>query len=192
MTSILDTDNALTSWATVQDYGGIPEDNRAYAEGLINGASWMLNSMTNRKLLARALTEYYDGDGTNTLLLRNPPLNLVTNLYDDPAREWGTDTIVSTDNYVTYEAQGKIVATETSFSVGAKVIKIVYNGGYATVPYDLAMGCIELVCYWYDRYKNKRYGIKSISTEARNITYMQDIPSTVRELTDLYRKAWIL
>ncbi len=191
MATILDSTNALTLLATVQAYAGGATEADNTLERLINGASEMLNALTNRKLKARSLTEYYDGDGSNVILLRQRPCNSVTTLHDDTLRSWGSSTLVDSGDYTIVADEGRVYATGTSFSTGVKVLKIVYNGGLSTVPVDLEMACIELTIYWYNKYFKQKVGIKSVSNEGRNVTYIDDIPQLVYTVADKYRRWWV-
>ena len=189
--AILDTANSLTSVANVQAFGQVPETDQDEIRTLINGASEMLNTLTNRKLKARALTEYYDGTGSDTILLRQRPCNSVTTLHDDPERSWGSTTLVTATDYTVITDEGLIVATGTSFSVGVKVLKIVYNGGLSTIPVDLELACLELVMYWYNRHFKQKIGIASVSRGDSSTTYDQNLPRVVETVAAKYRKYWL-
>ena len=191
MPSILDTANALTALATVNTYAGIATGDDNTVERLINGASEMLNSLTNRKLLARSLTEYYTGDGSDTILLRQRPCNSVTSIYDDPEYSYGADTLVDSDDYTTIADEGKIIAVGTAWSTIVNALKVTYNGGLSSVPVDLEMACIELTVYWYNKYFKQKVGIKSVANDGRNVTYIDDIPQLVYTVAEKYRKYWV-
>ena len=190
-TSPLDSVNALTSWETVQGFAGAKDEDMDNINRLINGSSLLLNSLTNRKLKARALTEYYDGDGSDIILLRERPCNSVTYLYDDPERSWGATTVVTSTDYTVITEEGKIIGTGTSFSTGYKVLKIIYNGGLSAIPMDLEMTCVELVSYWYNKFYKAKVGIKSVTNEGRSMTYIDDIPQIVYTVAEKYRKYWV-
>jgi len=191
MPSILDSTNALTALATVNTYAGIASGDDNTVERLINGASLLLNSLTNRKLLARSLTEYYTGDGSSVILLKQRPCNSVTSIYDDPAYSYGADTLVSSDDYQILSDEGKIIAVGTAWSTTVNALKVTYNGGLSAVPVDLEMACIELTVYWYNKYFKQKIGIKSVSNDGRNVTYIDDIPGVVYTIADKYRKYWV-
>ena len=87
----------------------------------------------------------------------------------------------------------EIRLTGTSFSMGdAKAIKIIYNGGYSTVPYDLENGVVNLVVYWYDKYFQRRIGLKGVSDDVGNRTYYTDIPKDVIDVANNYVKPVVL
>lgn len=48
---------------------------------MINRASIFANDYTQRLLLSRVNTDYYDGDGTGTLILNQYPVSTLSNLY---------------------------------------------------------------------------------------------------------------
>lgn len=192
MAGTLDSTNALIGLAQVAAAIGSPSVDNDFVNDLINAASWCANTMCDRKLKARDLTEYYDGDGDVVLLLQQRPVVSVTALYQDAGRTFGADTEIDSGDYELYSERGKIVLTGTVFIVGPRVIKITYNAGYAIVPHDLENAVLELVAYWYDHYKSKRVGIKSIAREGRSVTYRDDIPGHVKDVFWDYKKIVVL
>lgn len=96
------------------------------------------------RLIAAANTEYYDGDGTATLYLRqhNPfaeatprsvTLTSVTTIATDD-----TETALTAPeltNVVKYP--DKLVRRSGYFTAGSRNIKVVYTTGYVTVPVDI-------------------------------------------------------
>jgi len=96
----LDTVNALVSLADAKAFlkiSAASED--TVIENMINRASAFANDYTQRLLLSRVNTDYYDGDGTGTLILNQYPVTALSNLYDDVDRAFGAGTAinVSTD-----------------------------------------------------------------------------------------------
>jgi len=87
----------------------------------------------------------YDGDGTDTLLLRQFPIVSVTSLFDDPDRSYGASSQISSSDYMIYANEGKIVLDGLTFTRGRQNIKVVYSAGYSTIPEDLKSACEMLV-----------------------------------------------
>ena len=189
MATVLDTANSLCSRAEFKLFIGInvaDEELNTQLEEYINGASWLLKEETKRFLKAQDITEYHDGTGSNLIILRHRPVNSVTTLHSDSARSFGSTTLIDEDDYQVYTNGGYIVVTNAGLDVGARVIKVVYNGGYSTIPYDLKMACIELAAYWYEKYKSHRVGLKSVSNDAGSDTYIEDMPGAVKQAIARY------
>jgi len=192
----IDTTNCLINggtWTTVQTYLGAADSEKTYVEGLINAVSWRANSETGRLLLARNRTDYYDGpDNGVTLLTRQAPINVMSGLFVDTAYVFGTDTEIASTGYQLYGDIGMIVLTTTVFAPGPRVVKLIDNEGYVTVPYDLEMAVMELTLDWYKRFREKRVGVKSISTEGRTVSYAESLPQNVADVFKSYRRMAVL
>lgn len=79
--------------------------------------------------------EYYDGDGSDTLILNHTDLVEITELNIDKNYD-GTFVSVDTDYVIVYEREGRIVLDNvrftpevSSFTKGNKTIKITYTYG---------------------------------------------------------------
>ena len=90
-------------------------------------------------------TEYYNGDGTQFLVLRKIPINSITSIHDDIDRAYGADTLIDSDDY-SFDADSGIVEFDLDYMTkGVKNVKVIYNAGYATIPSDVKMACEKLV-----------------------------------------------
>jgi len=192
MASVLDTTNNLCSLLELKLFIGITAGTSTYdtqLEEFINGASWLLKEETTRFLKAQSITEYHDGIGSNLIMLRHRPVNSVTTLHSDSARSFAAASLISSDDYQVYTNGGYIVVTNAGLDVGAKVIKVVYNGGYTVIPSDLRMACIEHVTYQYEKFlKSHRVGLKSVSNDAGSDTYVEDMPGSVKRAIKRYSR----
>lgn len=188
-----DTVNALCSLANAKMYIGMKDDSTEFdtrIESYIDAASWYLNDATKRKLLARSLTEYYDGRGSDVLVTKERPINSVTTLHSDANRSFGSTTLIAATDYQVYGDEGYIVVTGSAFDVGERVLKLVYNAGFTTVPYDLEQAALELTAYWYEYYKSHRVGIKTQSVGDKQTTYA-DMPPFVTAVIRKYTRLTI-
>lgn len=188
----MDTTNSLTTLTHMMTQFGLPLSEQEQIEELIDGASWAANSYTNRKLKSRTLTEYYDGDSSNRLVLNQRPVSSVTSIYIDTGWEWGADTLVDSTDYQVYEDEGLVLFVGTILPVGARVVKVTYVAGYTTVPYDMERAVQDLAFYWYKQRTDKGIGVLSRSTEGRTVTYNQEVPQQIKDVFDVYRKVWVL
>lgn len=122
-------------------------DHDTLIQNLITQKSKECANYCNRKFAARALTEYYDGDGRATLLLREYPINSITSIHDDPDRAYGAETLIDSADYTMPNAglDGMVKGDGIIFGAGVENIKVVYNGGYSTLPADLVSAAEMMV-----------------------------------------------
>ena len=100
--------------------------------------------------------EILDGPGGRELTTTVKPIISVTSIYDDPDLDYtdSADLIASSD-YTLYGQEGRVVldynATDASWSVGHRHIKITYVAGYGSGGIPTAIkhaACIQ-VAHWY-------------------------------------------
>jgi len=197
MSANLDSKVALVTSTAMCSYLGIAAGSAEEEEvDLINNAaSTRAAEMSGRgvdengysRLLATSRTEYYDGDNSDTLMVRAYPLSSVTSLWIDPDRDYGTDELVDTADYTTYYAQGMVKTDGVPLTSGHKSVKITYTGGYTTVPYDLQLAVKELTMFWYKRNTDKRVGVASVSVGDKSISYEKDMPQSVISVFKRYK-----
>lgn len=103
-------------------------------------------SITNyigfKQILSADYTEYYDGNGSDLLFPYNIPLNTVTEINICSDWVWGSDTTVGSTDYRIVN-NSYIILKDTVFTTGSQNVKLIYNAGYDTIPYDLKMVCIQ-------------------------------------------------
>jgi uncharacterized phiE125 gp8 family phage protein len=189
----LDTANALVTLAEAKEFlkiTGTSED--TLIEGFINKASIWANDFTQRLLLSRALTEYYDGDGDNELMLKQYPVSALTNLYDDVLRAFGAGTAINIASDVVLDSEKGIVRLwnqAVAFNVGIANVKVVYTAGYATVPETIKEAVLIYVGHLYRRlYQDQRFGVSSETIGDRTTTFAGDVvPAKSKALLMPYR-----
>lgn len=187
----IDATNALTTLNEMKTFLHVDNsDDDATINNLIDAVSQFFNTYCGRKILARALTEYYDGNGKPWMYVRNPPITTVTTLHVDSERAYGADKLIDSGDYALYQELGKITLDNDIFPAAPQSIKIVYNGGWtaANVPKDLLNACKEMINFLYSRSTDgNRIGIESISREGVTTNYVNDMPETVKMVLDKYR-----
>ena len=137
-------------------------------------------------------SEKYNGDGTDTLLLKQYPIITVTSIYID-------NTLLSstcyddTTNKVSglYLNQGKIVLIDGStFTTGTQNIWITYNAGYATIPADISLIATQMICELY----NNPTGVTSERIGQYSVSYGSiaegKISPRYAAILDKYKKRW--
>ena len=192
----VDTVNQLVDIDTVRAFVGAKSDDADQENMLkfyINSASWFCNEKTDRLLKSRALTEYYSGDGSNTLLTDQYPITALTNVYDDLDRVYGSDTEIDSDD-LAIMPQGlayKIIYDGGTFTSGVRNIKIVYTAGYTTIPYDLQQACLEIIAYFFKNSDENRFGVTSRTVGDGSLTVeTTNIPKSAMKILENYRKKW--
>jgi hypothetical protein len=195
--SVLDSNVALVTTTSMNSYLGIASSTteETECELLNNAAGTLAATLTQRgldgngvsRLLSTSRTEYFDGDGGNTLHVKAYPITAVTTLYVDPDRDYGSSTLVYSDDYTYYGPEGTIKTDGAPLSGGWKSIKLTYTGGYSTIPADLQQAVKELVLFWYKRNTDKRVGVASVSVSGQSMSYEANIPESVMSTFKRYR-----
>lgn len=152
--------NAWTTLAYVREHLHIGISETYFDDqlsNLINRSLAILEAYIGHGIKSRTITEYYDGDGTNKLVLNKWPLISVTSIHVDSERVFGSDYLMDTDDYYVDTEHGIVeVFQETgsgpvSFECGVKNVKVVYVAGYATIPADLVHIANEHVALLFRR-----------------------------------------
>jgi uncharacterized phiE125 gp8 family phage protein len=191
----LDSAIALASAAearVVLKISGSGED--TILEDLINRASAFANKFTGRQLLEAAITEYYDGDGTDELALNNYPVSAVTSVHDDVLRVFGSTTEIVAGDRILDGAAGIIKLWNSAFSFikGKRNVRVVYTAGYpsASIPHDLKEAVLMIVQHHYKRvYQDQRIGLASETISDHTIQYSEDaIPKKAADTLARYRR----
>jgi len=167
----------------------------AFLSNLVLRATHFIETYCNRQLASREFTEYYSGDGTNSIMLPNTPVTAVTQIKDDKSGQADFDYDSGDENDVfSYESWGKLLLTngdvfrEPSSTYPLRNYKIVYTGGYATAPEDLRQVCVELAAAKFYLKDKQRQGIASKSVAGQTITYRpDDLSPAQKEVLEAYR-----
>lgn len=179
--------NALTTLANVKEQLDIADASQdSLLERLINTASQLIEKYTDRVLVQDTYTEFYFGRGSNQLMLRNYPAEKPTDLRIDNNAVFDVSAVIDTDDYDI--DNGSMVSYVGSFPRASSRhnIKIVYLGGFATIPSDLEHASIELVEFLYERSSDRRIGVTSKSKRDETISFVQGIPEFIALMLDPY------
>jgi hypothetical protein len=161
----------------------------------INRVSARIETYCKRKLFpARMYTEYYDGDAlSGELLIDNPPIHMVSGIWDDPNVAWDSNTLILSGNYTFEPEEGtirllKFLSSERFFSRGTQNVKVVYSGGFEEVPVDLADAALDWVLTKYRQAKDKTHGYSSKSSGGGGVSIDTDeMPKSVKGNLAKYR-----
>jgi hypothetical protein len=168
----------LTTLATVKEYLGLTgtgED--SLLNRLIDWATDFIHSYCGRTFPQGSYDEYYDGDGTDTLLSHQFPIVSVNSLEVD-------GTVKDSTSFVLYAPLGIIRLKSGVFPRGKKNVRLQYTAGYATIPKDLEQASIELVALkYYDRGR-ERLGVEG----KEGTSFTTQLPQEVKQVLDLYKR----
>lgn len=185
---------AITSLAAVKAYRNVTTtEHDTELARLIPAVEQYLVAYCGRQLERTTVTEdYTPAAGQRVLRLRQYPVASVTAVYDDPTRQWGTDTLVPASAYVVEAATGLLTLTDRTFRGGPGAVRVVYTAGYAPGSPELAaleQAAIELI--WLARLKGDQalLGLRSRAiADGRIETYATAWPAEVRDVLDRYRR----
>jgi len=150
-------------------------------------------------------TEYLDGDGTPIISVRKPPIAAISALYIDPGRAFGTDSLVPAANYEILAGgrksdQGLIrlldapqwmptsgSTWEGYFPDVPRSVKVVYSGGFTSIPLDLK----EAAMRWAFSLSGREPGVTSLTIGSYSVSYAQGskdsaVPPDIRAMLSPY------
>jgi len=173
----LDTANALVTLNETRDFLKISEEvEDGVIENIINQSSEFANTYTRRKLKSRAVTEYYDGDGSDTLIFLNYPVTALTSIHDDVSRSFAGSSLIPVSDYVLDGTSGilRFLNGRVS-SEGRANIKVVGTVGLATIPADLREAVLLICEHTYRRlYQDQRVGVASETIGEKTTQFTAD------------------
>ncbi len=159
---------------------------------LITAVQAVFERYCNRLFDEAIYTEYYSGDGTDKLFVKNGPIYSVTTIHDDTDHAYGADTLVAATEYGTIN--DIYVQMYTSrFAVGVNNIKIIYVAGYGdnlAVPANLEHAGIEQAAWLFKKGEQHLYGISGKTLEDGSLQMFDTgllLPS-VKAILDSYRR----
>jgi len=130
-------------------------------------------------------TEYYDGDGSPYLFVKNFPINSISLVADDSDWSWGSDTTADLSDFRIVEKNH--IVYNSYFNEGLQNIKITYNAGYSVIPFDIQEVMCEEVTRIYNRRKEVDIFIKTI-TDGSQHRYNKALLPTTMLILSKYRR----
>jgi hypothetical protein len=183
--------NAIVSLKNVKDYDGMTassNDIDYVLNDIINRVSTQFETYCNRKFKLDDYTELHSGGGT-AIFVKNPPVNAVYAIYDDPYRNFPTDTLCLSGDYTVVD--NLYIESDIPFSTGPNSVKVEYSGGYASIPEDIKQACILEVLRLFKHRQD--FDQTSTTRSDHTVTYtdMDMLPQT-KKMLDMYRLRAIL
>ena len=125
----------------------------AIVENLINGTSDMFEAYCACKFINSNLTEIYDGEGSNILIVDNCPISSLTEVkfYVDT----GSPEVMTLTDFVPNKKSGLIKYINGMFDIGFQNIQVKYTCGYGAaivnLPADLKLAAYLQIEFIYKR-----------------------------------------
>ncbi len=161
----------------------------AFLNTLIAAASEAVEQYCGREFGRKVRTEYYDGKGMESLLLKVRPIIRIIDLYDDMNRAYESATRLSSDRFVTYPEEGLIRLACGVFNPGLRNVRVTYEAGYLTVPASLSQAVQLIVASVWTRARQGADALQSESIGAYTVSYdTADWPSQARTLLSRFRE----
>jgi len=177
------------------------DDKKLIEDHLIPGVSKAIETYCSRNILDdAALTEYYSGDGDDTLQLKQWPINSVTSVHYrsgsgwDESSDWATALTEDTDFYIESE-KGQLKATVSAWSEAKKYYKVVYRAGWVekSMPEDIKTAAKIWVAILFQKAKSKLHGVQVHIIGDESFSYdlgPDGVPKEVKGLIDSYRRVY--
>ena len=165
----------------------------AALNALIASVSADVAAHCGRVFESGSATEYRNGRGMTGIYVSRLPVTAVTSVHESvsvPRVYDATTLLVAGTDYDYDDATGKFYRMSgAAWQDGEKAVKIVYTGGYATIPPDLEQAVIEIIRAKYEKGIGGQYhltGVTSVEGNLNGIVF-QDWPPQSREVIERYR-----
>jgi len=131
--------------------------------------------------------EFYDGSGTDILLLNSSPVTAVASVLElGVALTVGRDPSAVPAPEILWYPDGRLVRPWSSFLAYPNYYKVTSTRGYAVadVPPTIAQAVLDLAAIMVK--EKDRIGLQSKVTGSQTVQYMRKIPDEVREALGFY------
>ncbi|MBX4215809.1 phage gp6-like head-tail connector protein [Candidatus Parcubacteria bacterium] len=170
-------------------------------QALLNSACTWVTNYLGRNLLKQTYVEYYDGDGSVQLVLRNTPVVSITSIYVDYLRAWAADKLVNSTDYFIRKESGIVEAFYLfgNWLPGRANIKVTYVAGYLPdidkteaqggMPHSVRLA-IKRICDHHYRtgYTNRKLDVSSETRGDLTTTFKDgDMQKDVLAMLQPYR-----
>lgn len=182
--------NALVSLATAKTHLGIPaldttQDTRI--EMLVNTASQLIADYSDRVLVYSSYDVRRDGRRADRLVLPEWPVVAITAVYDDPAWDFSTQTLIDPTEYGVEEDSVLVLKNGRKFQRANRNVRVTYTAGYQLItggpglpiPSTLSYACL-MVVDWLDLIKSdRRLGVTSKGKNGESISFSDQLPPQI-------------
>lgn len=186
--------SALTSVENAKAHLNVPSantDQTARLELMINAATARIESMTDRLLKERTLTEVRSGRRSNLILLRQWPVNSITSVKLDAKSVFDAGTEIT--GYQIADDNTAIHLIGDVWPNGFNNIQIVYTAGYNSTDHagnlaELEIATLWLVEWFYKHRERGDMGRTSKSKGDESVGILAQMPTMIREIIMDYKR----
>jgi len=184
----------LRVWLSLQD-----SDKTANTklETLAQAIQGFVEVYTHRQLEATYYNNHkdysiYDGNGENSIFVKEYPVSWVNAVYVDADRTWGSGTLVASADIVVYWNTGELYSEAGWFTKGHRNVRIDYIAGYGAtavssypIPLDLKQVMIEMAV---QSFKEGITGVHSVvGMEETKLMQMLSTRTVWRQTLNAYK-----
>jgi hypothetical protein len=179
---------SLVTWANAKYLLNLKEDDRPKSEFILNATTVQGEHIAKRLFAARSITKDLDGTGTPKLILPVWPIISVSRLNIDSTGAFASADDIDSDDFRVYEDEGYIALLYRAFPVGFQNVRILWNGGFSTIPADVQFAAIECLKWNLLRLDGEAIGVRNIiSSDGSNTGMEITMPSSARRVFESYR-----
>lgn len=143
-----------------------------------------------RRIAQETFTEYYDGNGKESLLLKEYPIVSVTSVTHYDINGNATSVVASDFNLYKEKGSLKLKAAAVHSSIwlrGDHNYKVIYAAGYNPIPEDIKLACLTWIATLWQKSEHKLHAVASKSFGDENTTYrVEKIPEEVAAMLEPY------
>ncbi len=171
----------------VKDYIGAGTDTKddTAVQRALDAAEDIIESYCGRTFAQAAYAEFYDGTGTDKLLLNHYPIiSTPTVLEFGTALSVGEDPSLYPDVLMLKET-GTLVMVNGVWIAERRYYKVNYDAGFATVPQGIVQAALDLAALILK--EPIHVGIASKTTGQQTVSVIRKLPDYCQMALDLYR-----
>lgn len=162
---------------------------------IIDSVNVLVRTFVGHSIIDYYTTPYVETfnvkEGQTSLHLNEWPVKDVVSVETRESYDQPYTTMSATDYYVDKEVDCIYIhGNSTYWTPGFGAARVTYRAGYATVPLDLRMACLDLVhMYFKEEYKEKRsLGSTTIdNTSSKTGAIAAEWPLHIIRILDMYR-----
>lgn len=162
-------------------------------ELFVNAATARIESMTDRLLKERTITELRSGRKNNIIVLRQWPVTAITSVKVDSESVFSAESALSPSDYQIADDQTAVQIKGRVFESGTNNIQIVYTAGYNATDHagqlaDLEIATLWMVEWFYRHRERGDMGRSSKSKGDESVGILIDMPPMIQAIIRDYKR----
>lgn len=173
----------------------LPSSYDALIEMLINYATDRIEKYLGGRRIYNpsndTIEELYDGDtcrdGKRSIFLKNYPVNQIVKIEYSLENNYGNPTYQEYSNVsdYTYNKRTGEVRFFAGLPYNIQTLKVSYKAGFAEVPSDIKVACIQMVATVFDKRKSQGISIEEIGSDS--IEWELSMSHDLKQVLDSYK-----